>query len=202
MALTRFQNTEEILKDVKLLAAQLENLRKLYEQYFLGLIREEPAKLRAEVQALVNKHFGTPIQNASLKFQLQQCVSRYNTYSTYWDRILREMEEGTYKRDVFKTNLHEKTRKEKTGPVKPVSSEQDSKPKDIYESLFNEYKELRKQLKQDVKNLSLDTFKTQLKSKIGDLENKGDSFSFKVVQENKEIKIKLQKKKSDPNPKE
>lgn len=198
MALTRFQNTEEIQKDVKLLAAQLENLRKTYEQYFLGLVREEPAKLRAEVQALVNKHFGIPIQNASLKFQLQQCVSRFNTFTTYWDRVLREMEEGKYQRDVFKTNLHEKTRKEKTGPVKPVTPDQESKSKDIYENLFNEYKELRKQLKQDVKNLSLDTFKAQLKSKIGELENKSEKFSFKVVQENREIKIKLQKKKSDP----
>ena len=71
------------------------------------------------------------------------------------------MEEGKYQRDVFKTNLHEKTRKEKTGPVKPVTQDQDSKPQDIYENLFNEYKELRKQLKQDVKNLSLDTFKAK-----------------------------------------
>ncbi len=196
MALTRFQNTEEIMKDIKLLASQLENLRKLYEQYFLGLIREEPSKLRTEVQGLVNKHFGVPIQNASLKFQLQQCVSRYNTYSTYWDRILREMEEGTYKRDVFKTNLHEKVRKEKTGPVPAVK---DDKPKDMYESLFDEYKQLRQQLKQDIKGLSLDTFKKQLKAKIGELEEKGEKFSFKVVQDNKEIKIKLQKKKAPTN---
>jgi hypothetical protein len=193
MALTRFQNTEEIQKDVKHLASQLENLRKLYEQYFLGILREEPSKIRAEVQGLVNKHFGIPIQNASLKFQLQQCVSRFNTYTTYWDRILREMEEGTYKRDVFKTNLHEKARKEKTGPVPPVVNP--GKKKDVYENLFEEYKELRKQLKQDVKNLSYDTFKNQLKSKIGELEEKGEKFSFKVVQDNKEIKIKLQKKK-------
>ncbi|MEZ4846141.1 MAG: MXAN_5187 C-terminal domain-containing protein [Bdellovibrionota bacterium] len=199
MALTRFQDNEQILKDIQELARQLENLRKTYEQYFLGLVREEPEQLRKDVKALMQKHTGTPIQNASIKFQLQQSIARYNTFSTYWDRILREIEEGKYKRDVFKANLHEKERKEKTGPIKSTVAGP-AKKKDMYENLFDEYKELKKQLKQDVSNLSFDAFRDQLKKKLGELHSssKDKNFSFKVVQENKEIKIKLQKKKPDP----
>jgi hypothetical protein len=198
MALTRFQDTDQILKDIQELARQLEILRKTYEQYFLGLVREEPTKLRNDVKALMQKHNGTPIQNASMKFQLQQSIARYNTYSTYWDRVLKEMEEGKYKRDVFKANLNEKARKEKTNPGKPVAPTT-GKKKDLYENLFDEYKELKKQLKQDVSSLSFDSFRDQLKKKLGELHStsKDKNFSFKVVQENKEIKIKLQKKKPD-----
>lgn len=194
MALTRFQNTEQIQKDIQDLSHLLEKLRVQYEQYFLGLIREEPIKMRTDVKNLITKNHGIPIQNASLKFQLQQSIARYNTYSTYWDRILREMEEGTYRRDVFKANLHEKERKEKTGPVKSTVA---PKKKDMFENLFDQYKDLKKQLKQDTNNLSFEAFRDQLKKKMGDLKTqaKGDQYSFKVVQENKEIKIKLQKKK-------
>ncbi len=196
MALTRFQNTEQIQKDIQDLGKLLEKLRIQYEQYFLGLIREEPIKMRNEVKTLLTRNHGVPIQNASLKFQLQQCVSRYSTFSTYWDRVLKEMEEGKYQRDVFKAKLHEKERKEKTGPVKPMAV---PKQKDMFENLFDEYKELKKQLKQDTASLSFDAFRDQLKKKLGDLHttSKDKNFSFKIVQENREIKIKLQKKKGD-----
>lgn len=194
MALTRLNDTEQIQKDVQELVRALDNLKKVYEQYFLGLVREEPIKLRNEVKALLQKHNGTPIRNASLKFMLQQCVAKYNTYSVYWDRVLRQMEEGTYQRDVFKAKLHEKERLEKTGPIKAQAATPKKTP-DMFENLFDEYKELKKQLKHDVSKLSLDAFRDQLKSKVGEL--KGDKFSFKIVQENKEIKIKLLKKKPD-----
>jgi hypothetical protein len=193
MALTRFQDTDQIQKDIETLTRNLEQLRKIYEQYFLGLIREEPLKLRKDVKEVMQKYYGVPIQNASLKFQLQQSVSRYNTYTTYWDRVVRQMEEGTYQRDVFKANLHEKERKEKTGPITPTVTP--PKSDDIYENLFNEYKQLKKQLKQDTESLSFSSFREQLKSKVGNLENKGEKFSLKIVQEDKEVKIKLLKKK-------
>ena len=195
MALTRFQDTEQIQKDIQDLTKQLENLRKIYEQYFLGIVREEPTKLRKDVKDLIQKNYGVPIQNATLKFQLQQAVARYNTYTTYWDRVLKQMEEGSYQRDVFKANLHEKERKEKTGPVKPMPA--DKKTPDVYENLFDQYKELKKQLKQDTNSLSFDAFRDQLKKKMGDVSGKDKGYSFKIVQENKEIKIKLLKKK-DP----
>jgi hypothetical protein len=198
MALTRFQDSEQILKDVQDLARMLENLKKTYEQYFLGLVREEPVKLRTDIKQLIQKYSSSSIQNASIKFQLQQSIARYNTFSTYWDRVLKQMEEGKYQRDVFKAKLHEKERLEKTGPIKSTVAAPEKK-KDIYENLFDEYKELKKNLKQDVSKLSFDAFRDQLKKKLGELQStsKDKNFSFKVVQENKEIKIKLQKKKAD-----
>ena len=55
MALTRFQDTEQIQKDIQDLTKQLENLRIIYEQYFLGIVREEPTKLRKSVRDLIQE---------------------------------------------------------------------------------------------------------------------------------------------------
>lgn len=196
MALTTLQNSEQIQKDIQQLARDLETLRKTYEQYFLGILRQEPLKLREQVKSLIQKHSGLAIQNVTLKFQLQQCVARYNTFTTYWDRVLHQMEEGTYQRDVFKTKLHEQERKENKAKQK-TTAKSDNADGDVYQTLFNEYKTLKKQLKQDVDSLSFEKFQAQLKSKIKDIraESKEKNLSFKIVKEGKEMKIKLQSKK-------
>ena len=197
MALTSLQNTEQLLKDIQDLSKDLENLRKIYEQYFMGLVREEPVKLREQIKSLIQRNSGITLKNAMLKFQLQQCIARYNTYSTYWDRVLKQMEEGTYQRDVFRTHLHEKERDEKKATPKqtksPSSSEQN------YENLFEEYKNLKKNLKHDVSSLSFDKFQSQLKKTMSQLKNtEGKKINFKIEQQGNEIKIKLVAKKDKP----
>jgi hypothetical protein len=50
------------------------------------------------------------IRNTGLRFRFQMLIQRYNTYQSYWIRITRQIEEGTYKRDVVRA----KKRIEKT----------------------------------------------------------------------------------------
>jgi hypothetical protein len=38
------------------------------------------------------------IRNTALRFRFQMILQRYNTYQTHWQRICREIENGTYKR--------------------------------------------------------------------------------------------------------
>src|SRR3990172_1463391 len=110
MALTQLQNTDAIDKEVDRLADELEKLRLAFEQYFLGLDKHEPVKLRETVVSLIRKYSGANIKNARTKFKYQQTVARYNTYTTYWDRVLRQIEDGLYERDVFKAKLHSRER--------------------------------------------------------------------------------------------
>lgn len=190
MALTRLQDTEAIQKDIRELGVELENLRKYYEQYFLGLIREEPSKLREKVKMLVQRNTGVALQNATLKFQLQQMIARYNVFTTYWDRILRQMEEGTYQRDVFKTKLHEKERQKKAEKNKVIQSA----PKDeaLYKKLFEEYKAVKKSLAQDTNSISFEKFQQTIASKLQSFDpNSQKKLTFKTVKEGKVIKIKL-----------
>src|SRR5262249_17871926 len=40
------------------------------------------------------------IRNTAMRFKLNTTVQRYNTYQQYWQRVCREIENGTYRRDL------------------------------------------------------------------------------------------------------
>src|SRR6476646_8814370 len=44
------------------------------------------------------------IRNTALRFKFQTTLQKYNTYQSYWQRIVRQIEEGTYKRDIRRAN--------------------------------------------------------------------------------------------------
>ncbi len=95
------------------LEAKLEQLKTEYEQYFCGMVKREPYKLRNEVQKIVTRWSTTTINNTMYKFRFRTLVARYSSMRSYWDRCLREIDEGTFKRDRFRSNLHDLERKEK-----------------------------------------------------------------------------------------
>ncbi|WP_146647582.1 hypothetical protein [Labilithrix luteola] len=82
------------------LEERVDRLRVLYEQYFLGFEKLEPMVPRKDVDrrfAVLRKE---QIRNTALRFKFNVVTQKYNTYSMYWVRICRQIEEGTYKRDV------------------------------------------------------------------------------------------------------
>lgn len=79
---------------------KLKRLKALYEQWFQGIERTEPQVARKDLErtfALLNKE---KPRNTAARFRLQQLLARYSIYTTYWGRIARQIEEGTYERDV------------------------------------------------------------------------------------------------------
>jgi hypothetical protein len=81
---------------------RLERLRALYEQYFMGIERIEPAIPRKDVDRRIYVLRREKIRNTAKRFKLQTIISRYNTFQQYWQRICREIESGTYKRHVIR----------------------------------------------------------------------------------------------------
>jgi hypothetical protein len=92
----------ELEAEVDDLEPRIERLRALYEQYFMGLEKMEPATLRGEVDRKLWALRKKRIQNTGVRYRLQMLIQRYNTYQQYWQRIMREMERGTYMRDVLR----------------------------------------------------------------------------------------------------
>jgi hypothetical protein len=45
------------------------------------------------------------IRNTAQRFRFQMILQRYSTYQTHWQRICREIENGTYKRHLIRANL-------------------------------------------------------------------------------------------------
>jgi hypothetical protein len=84
------------------LETRLERLRALYEQYFLGIEKVEPAVARKDVDRRIWVLRREKIRNTAKRFKLQTIIQRYNTFQQYWQRILREIEAGTYRRHVLR----------------------------------------------------------------------------------------------------
>ncbi|HEX2659603.1 MAG TPA: hypothetical protein VHU40_15070, partial [Polyangia bacterium] len=84
----------------------LERVRGLFEAHFLGIERRAPEVQRLELQRKLEAVRRTPTSNTALKFRLDTLVQRMTVLSTYWARTLREIELGTYRRDVLKAQRH------------------------------------------------------------------------------------------------
>jgi len=110
-------DSQQIKKRIETLTRDLDSLRFTFEQYFLGLERIPPLAKRQAVQRSFRDLANAYIKNTALKFKLKQLVARHSSLSNYWNRILRQIDEGTYKRDQFKLKLnigHEKDPKQKS----------------------------------------------------------------------------------------
>ncbi len=82
------------------LEERVDRLRALYDQYFMGFEKLEPAVPRKDVERRFAVLRKTQFRNTALRFRFNVVTQKYNTYSMYWQRICRQIEEGTYKRHV------------------------------------------------------------------------------------------------------
>jgi hypothetical protein len=93
---------EELDIALEELEVRLERLRALYEQYFLGFEKIEPSVARKDVDRRIYLLRREKIRNTGKRFKLQTIIQRYNTFQQYWQRICREIENGTYRRHVLR----------------------------------------------------------------------------------------------------
>lgn len=100
---------------------KLARLRNVYEQYFMGMERVPPNTLRKDVIRIARRLDNLFIRNTASKFKVRTLVQRCNTYKVYWDRTVRQIEEGTYVRDIQRARRNEKNRKKKEGEEKAAA---------------------------------------------------------------------------------
>lgn len=77
---------------------ELKALEIAYEQFFLGLEKRSPEGKRKLFSQRLRKLHAFYIPQTDLKFKLQALSNRFNSYSAYWDRIQRLIDEGKYER--------------------------------------------------------------------------------------------------------
>jgi len=95
---------------------RLRRLQVLYEQWFVGIERVEPAMPRKELEDMLTRLRKEQVTNTAQRFRLQQLVQRHVSFSTHWRRIGRQIEEGTYQRDLQRAK-----RRQQKGPSKEAS---------------------------------------------------------------------------------
>jgi len=99
------QSSRDLDAELDALERKISELKVQYEQYFLDVITQAPDKLFDEVVKLVKSLQTAPFKNSVTRFRLKTLTTRFQTYKTYWEKVKKQREEGTYRRDVFKAKL-------------------------------------------------------------------------------------------------
>jgi hypothetical protein len=97
-------NPEAISARLEEMERKIDRLRALYETFFSGVERQPPNAPRRELNRLMLEMQQIPIRNAALRFRFQSLSQKWILMTTYWNRTLREIEAGTYRKDVAKVS--------------------------------------------------------------------------------------------------
>lgn len=177
----------EIAEFEKLLA----DLKINYEQFFLGILPMQPEKLHKEVKRRLRRLFTLPFKTAAMTYKVKVLENRYTTYNNYWQRILKQKEEGTYSRDVFKAQIRQKNivESEKENSAQGKANKQ-------MKELFSTYKDALEKTTGRRQNIDFNNFQRSLVKRAKALkEQQGASkFSFKVVVKKGKVSVCAQMK--------
>src|SRR5262245_42628683 len=80
----------------------LDRLKTLYEQYFLGIQKQAPAFIHSDVERKLRDLAQLQIRNTGMRYRLATLQQKFGSYNSYWRRTLRQIENGTYVRNLSK----------------------------------------------------------------------------------------------------
>ncbi len=110
---------EILLSDAEV---QLSRVKHLYEQWFQGIERIEPNIPRKQFDRTLRLLRKEQPRNTAMRFRFQTLVQRYTTLQTYWRRIGRQIEEGTYRRDLLRARRRREAARAERESKKPRRS--------------------------------------------------------------------------------
>jgi hypothetical protein len=180
------------MEEIQLLEARLSELRVAYEKYFAGVEKIEPARLRDEVQRMVRKSGTLYLTNTGLKFKRDSIIAQFNTLTQHWNRILKQIEDGTYQRDIFRMRLKDKERGvtpppgpgvrpaagKPAGPGQPPPAKPPAPEKGPpagggeYESVYKSLVAAKKRLGEPTNNISYNALEWSLKKEADAIKKK------------------------------
>lgn len=182
--------------EITKLENMIESLRKRYELFFIGMEKKPPSSEREQVDRKVRELLGAFITNTGQRYRLQSVVGKYNSYQRYWERILQQIEDGTYERELLKRRIIQKEfaqSKYKKATYVIEEDERSAQPpgggsggldigEEAIRDLFNSYLQVRQTLGEAVGNMSYEVFKRSIEKQIPQLKEKykTDAIEFKV----------------------
>ena len=197
---------DELQIEVQRIEEELEALKARYEQYFLGIERREPVRIREELKKRVLLVKGAFTRNAALRFRIQTLHARYLSYERLWLRSAREREEGTYRRDLFKARLRSQAAEQqkdqqKTAepaaaaagapapaartpapPPKPAAPSPGGVGEAQLRAIYDAYVSAKRQCNEDVSKITYETVAKTVSKQVPELmaKYKARSVEFKV----------------------
>lgn len=189
-------NWAQVAQEVDSVEALLHALRGQYEQFFLGLEKRPPTKAHEQVKKRLEALKTVPSRNSALSFRIQSLQATAATYERLWARTLKEMEDGTYRRDVYKARRRRSSKPEvpaapppgKPGPAahpgSPPAPPPEARepvihiagtppPEPLSEnrlrSVYRAYVEAKRRCNEDTTRLSFDAVAASLKKQVPEL---------------------------------
>ena len=96
-------------------------LREQYEQYFLGVERKPPARGPRRLKKRLAGCGQFPRRTRRC-LRVESLTASASTYERLWARTLQEMEDGTYRRDIFKARMRRKGSAPEVPAAPPASA--------------------------------------------------------------------------------
>ncbi len=185
-------------EDIELLDSKIARLKVEYEQYFMRVLKREPAKLRDEVDRLVLFYSNKNLTNTSLRFKYNTIVAKYNAYKQYWTRTLRAIDEGEFHRRA-EGELDNGAR---PAPLpsearRPAPNEAAPEAGDDVREVYEKYIEARKACNEPTEGITLGTLEKTLqeyKKKVEE-QYKTQEVEFKVAIKDGKAKLTIAPKK-------
>ena len=100
------EKAEVVEELLEALDASLDRVKVLYEQYFLGIQKQPPTYLHTEVERKIRDIIQLQIRNTALRYRFATLQQKFGSYNAYWRRTLRQIENGTYTRNLSKIGRH------------------------------------------------------------------------------------------------
>lgn len=174
---------EKLGQELDELDESITQLQVSYEKYFLGLDRRPPEQERKRISTRMREMRTLVVRNTALKFRINSLFAKLISFERMWDRTLREIEEGTYKRDLFKAKLHQKDReapgakKVAAAPSAPAISDGQLR------KLYDTYLVARQRCGEPTDGISFDSLSKRIRAQVPELmqKHKARNIEFKVV---------------------
>jgi len=190
-----------IEEKIKAVENDIAELKVDYDKYFIGLEAREPTETRKLVTQKLREIDRLYFNSTALKFKLLSARNRFNTLCTHWDRIQKQIENGTFERGLIKLAKKEELEQENRKIEREGYNKYDSKHT---LRLYNEIVENRSSKGDNLNGLNFDKFKANLRGKMDELEQKykDQPIKYQVVVEDGKLKIQIKKKFTRQEPKE
>jgi hypothetical protein len=180
---------EKFAEELTELDEAIQGLQVLYEKYFLGIDRRPPDEERQRVSRKARELRESLVKNTALKFKIGTLFAKLLSFERMWDRTLREMEDGTYKRDVFKAKL--RMRHDEEAPAgKPAArlavapaGGPPQIPEEKLRRLYDTFMVARKRCGEATDGISYDSVASRIRAQVPQLmeKHKAKNIEFKVV---------------------
>jgi len=189
---------KELEEELSALARDVERLRIMYQQYFLGMEMIPPEFQREQLEKRIRESRLNETRKGVYKFRFISLLQKLRTLEVYWDRMLRAIEQGKIQRGIPRDAGRPSEDVEMPLPAgepvvpKPVQEKAQSEMLKVFQTFL----EARKRLGLPVEGISFDAFvKTLEKQKEIHSQKLGvQDFAVEVVVKDGKVVLLLKPK--------